>query len=129
MNALFFSVLRYWKKHQNRFPNIHAVARKVLAIPASNTEVERLFSSSKLTMTDQRTRLDPDRLNKLIFLRKNLRSLKQLDEKEGNSRKPKSIDECESSSKHEGEQQTPSISKKHRIEDHDMIVSEDELKE
>ncbi|CAF1444889.1 unnamed protein product [Adineta steineri] len=120
---------RYWTQHQDRFPNIHSLARKVLAIPASNTEVERLFSCSKMAMTDNRTRLDADKLNKLIFLRKNLHSLKQLDEKAGDTRKRKSIDEYESSDEHEGEQQTPSVSKKHRTGNYTIVSSEDELKE
>lgn len=36
-----------------------------------------------MTITDKRTRLDPDRLNKLIFLRKNRHSLNKLDEENG----------------------------------------------
>lgn len=127
MNVLFVLVLDYWTKNKNQFPNIHAIARKVLAIPASNTEVERLFSCSKMTVTDKRTRLDPDKLNKLIFLRKNLHSLKKLEEKNGDIRKRKSFDECGSDDEGEGEQTTPSISKKHRIEDHDIESSEKEL--
>ena len=129
MNVLFVSVLGYWTKNKNQFPNIHAIARKVLVIPASNTEVERLFSCSKMIMTDKRTRLDPDRLNKLIFLRKNLHSLKKLHKNSGDNRKRKSFDECESDNEDEGEQSTPSISKRHRIEDHDIESSEKEFKE
>ena len=129
MGVLFFPVLEYWMQHQHRFPNIHSLARNVLAIPASNTEVERLFSCSKMVVTDNRTRLDADKLNKLIFLRKNLHSLKQLDEKKEDSRKRKSVDECESDNEHEGEQQTPSTSKRYRIENNNIVSSEDELKE
>jgi len=81
MSVLLCSVLEYWTHHEHRFPNIHSLARKVLAIPASNTEVERLFSCSKMAVVDNRTRLDADKLNKVVFLRKNLHSLKQLDEK------------------------------------------------
>ncbi|CAF1195890.1 unnamed protein product [Adineta ricciae] len=75
-------------------------------------------------MTDKRTRLDPDRLNKLIFLRKNLQSLKKLDEKKSEGHKRKSFYECESGNDDEGEQITPLISKKHRIEDHDTGSNE-----
>ena len=38
-------------------------------------------------------------------------------------------DECESDNEHEGEQQTPSTSKKHRVENNNIVLSEDELKE
>ncbi len=129
---LLFSVLDYWAKLQHRFPNLHSLARKVLAIPASNTEVERLFSCSKLTVTDYRTRLGAEKVNKLTFLRKNLHSLKQLDEKikvAENGRKRKSIDEHECESE-DDEQQTPSsILKKYRIENENVISSEDELED
>jgi hypothetical protein len=131
--VLLFSVLDYWAKHQHRFPNIHSLARKVLAIPASNTEVERLFSCSKMTVTDYRTRLGAEKINKLTFLRKNLHSLKQLDEKikvADNGRKRKSIDEHESENEDDDEQQTPSsILKKYRIENENVISSEDELED
>ena len=124
----FFIVLEYWAKHQHRFPNIHSLARKILAIPAWNCEVERLFSSSKMTMTDCRTRLAADKLNKITFLRKNLQALKQLDEKKEefeNGPKRKLIDEDESKNEHE--QQTPSSThKKHRI-GNDSAQSGDEL--
>ena len=89
-----------------------------------------MFSHSKMIVTDQRTRLDPDKVNKLIFLCKNLHSLKQLAEKRTDGRKRKLINECESGDENEGEQSTSSISKKYRIEDHDIESSdEDELKE
>ncbi|CAF1436953.1 unnamed protein product [Adineta ricciae] len=128
------NILEYWTKQQNRFPNIHSLARKVLAIPASNTEVERLFSCSKMVVTDNRTRLDAEKLNKIIFLRKNLYSLKQLEKKEEviqGSQKRKSMDEwkVDSEGESEGEQRTPSIVKRHRIGDNNSAPSEDELEE
>ena len=55
--------------------------------------------------------------------------MKQLDEKKEDSRKRKSIDESESDKEHDGDQNTPLISKKQRIQDHDIESSEDELKE
>jgi hypothetical protein len=133
VDVLLFPVLEYWTKHQHRFPNIHSLARKVLAIPASNTEVERLFSCSQMTMTDNRTRLDAQKLNKLLFLRKNLHSLKRLDEDKAvaeDGRKRKLIDESESDKEDKGEQQTPSsIPKKQRVRSNDIVSSADELEE
>ena len=128
---VYFSVLEYWAQHRHRFPNIHTIARKVLAIPASNTEVERLFSCSKMSVTDTRTRLDTEKLNKLIFLRKNLHLLKMSDAKEGGRQKRKSTDqyESDSESEHEGEQLTPSISKKRRIEIDNVLSNQDRLNE
>ena len=65
-------ILTYWEEHSNYFPWIAAVARDVLVIPASNTSVERLLLSSKNTISDKRTKLGTEKLNKLIFLQKNL---------------------------------------------------------
>jgi hypothetical protein len=98
----------------------------VLAIPASNTEVERLFSYSKMAVTSNRTRLDAQKLNKLMFLRKNLQALKRIDKTEvviQDSQKRKSINLSESDNENEDEQQTPSsIPKKQRVESEDMII-------
>jgi hypothetical protein len=76
-----FQVLGYWASQKSRFPTVHSLVRRILAIPASNTEVERLFSCSKLAVTDHRTCLGAEKLNKLMFLRKNLQSLKQITDK------------------------------------------------
>ncbi len=64
-------ILSYWREHQKLFPIIASIARGILDIPASNTLVERLFSSCKNTITNKRTRLGADKLNKLMFLQKN----------------------------------------------------------
>jgi hypothetical protein len=84
-----------------------------------------------MAVTDYRTRLGAKKVNKLTFLRKNLHALKQLDEEKEaveNDRKRKSIDEHGSENGHEHEQQTPSsIPKKHRIDNDNVVSSEDEL--
>jgi hypothetical protein len=68
-------ILSFWKENQNVFPLIAAVARDILAIPASNTCVERLFSACKATITEKRTRLGSEKLNKIMFLQKNMDTL------------------------------------------------------
>ncbi|CAF1460814.1 unnamed protein product [Rotaria sordida] len=70
-------ILGYWREHQKLFPLIASIARKILAIPASNTSVERLFSSCKNTITDKRTRLGAEKLNKMMFLQKNMNLLQK----------------------------------------------------
>lgn len=42
---------------QKAFPFLSQMAIDILSIPGSSADVERLFSSSKLTCTDQRNRL------------------------------------------------------------------------
>ena len=63
---------------EKKIPIIAGIARKVLAIPAANTSVERLFSSTKIIIGDRRTRLGAEKIDKLMFLQKNLISLKQM---------------------------------------------------
>ncbi len=60
----------YCREHQKLFPIIASIPRGIIDIPASNTLVERLFSSCKNTITNKRTRLGADKLNKLMFLQK-----------------------------------------------------------
>ena len=61
-------VLIFWKEHSTKFPMLSSIVRDLYAIPASNTIVERLFSWSKNTVTDRRTNLAAEKINKLLFL-------------------------------------------------------------
>ncbi|CAF2512166.1 unnamed protein product [Rotaria sp. Silwood2] len=72
-------VLLFWLQHQSKLPILASIVQKFYAIPASNTSAERLFSSSKSTISDRRTRLGTEKVNKLLFLQKNLQVLKKLD--------------------------------------------------
>ncbi|CAF4484675.1 unnamed protein product, partial [Rotaria sp. Silwood2] len=72
-------VLLFWKKHQNTFPTLASIVKTIYSIPASNTTVERLFSTAGSTISDRRTNLDSEKVNKLLFLNKNLLTLKEFD--------------------------------------------------
>lgn len=65
-------IMSFWRRKQNHFPIIAGILRKLLAIPASNSAVERLFSSTKTMISDRRTRLGAEKIDKLMFLHKNL---------------------------------------------------------
>lgn len=59
---------------------MNSIAKDILIIPATNTSIERLFSASGNLVTDTRTRLNSDKINKLMFLKKNhvlLKSIKK----------------------------------------------------
>ncbi|CAM4863240.1 unnamed protein product [Rotaria socialis] len=73
------NVLLFWKENTELFPILSSMVRDLFAIPASNTTVERLFSSSKNTVTDRRTSLNGKNGNELLFLQKNLLSLQRID--------------------------------------------------
>ena len=66
--------LSYWDSSKSLYPNLAQIAKRVLSIPATNTSVERLFSHSGNTVTNRRTRLDADKVNNLLFIKRNLRS-------------------------------------------------------
>ncbi|CAF4851156.1 unnamed protein product, partial [Rotaria sp. Silwood2] len=70
-------ILSFWKQHKQSFPLIASIARDILAIPASNTSVGRQFSACKNNFADKRTKLGSEKLNKLIFLKKNMNILKE----------------------------------------------------
>ncbi|KAL4256202.1 Ribonuclease H-like superfamily protein [Pleurotus pulmonarius] len=51
------NVLLWWKNHCLIFPILSRIARDILAIPGVSVSVERLFSSSKHTVSDTRSSL------------------------------------------------------------------------
>ena len=75
------NILTFWRNNEQRYPTLCTIVRKLFAILASNTIVERLFSASKNIMTDKRTSLNEDKLDKLLFLKKKL-VLKEMKKKE-----------------------------------------------
>lgn len=65
------NILQWWKMHQSSFPLLSGKARKYLAVPATSTESERLFSFAGLVISALRTCLTGKHAEMLIFLGKN----------------------------------------------------------
>ncbi|CAB5330942.1 unnamed protein product [Rhizophagus irregularis] len=65
--------LTWWRINKTRFPVLSKLARKYLAIPATSTPSERLFSEAGNVMTIKRTQLAPNILENLVFCKKNWR--------------------------------------------------------
>ncbi len=63
--------LVWWRNNEERFPKLSKLARKYLAIPATEVSSERVFSAAGLTLTTLRNRLDPDTVDQCLFLHKN----------------------------------------------------------
>lgn len=65
------SPLSWWLEttQQSRFPNLSKMAIDLLSIPAMSADVERLFSSAKLTVTDLRNKLQARTLKELQCLK------------------------------------------------------------
>jgi hypothetical protein len=58
----------WWSKNYTRFPLISKVACKVLSIPASAASCERLWSKAGLVLSQRRTTLLPEHVDKTLFV-------------------------------------------------------------
>jgi hypothetical protein len=65
-------ILSRWKAQQNSMPRLAAIARYLLAIPASSAASERSFSAAGSTVSPRRSSLDPDNVDSILFLHSNL---------------------------------------------------------
>ena len=92
-------ILEFWMKNQHLYPILASIVMDIYSIPTSNTTVERLFSAAGNTITDRRTNLGAEKVNKLLFLKKNLLSLKEDDvEPTVNLQGKRKVDEITASS-------------------------------
>lgn len=64
--------LSWWKKHMKDFKMLAPLARKYLAIQATSSPSERLFSKAGHIITLKRAQLNPEKANMLVFLAQNL---------------------------------------------------------
>lgn len=64
--------LNWWEDMQERFPILSKLARKYLAMPATSTPSERLFSSAGNLMTAKRTSINTNLFERILFLKKNI---------------------------------------------------------
>ena len=63
--------LQWWNLNQKKYPTVAHIARKYLCIPATSSSSERVFSTGGNIITPQRSCLNPDKVNQLIFLAHN----------------------------------------------------------
>lgn len=71
--ALNADPLQWWKSHLDKFPKLSIVAQAFLGIPGTSVPSERVFSCAGDIVTATRSCLDPDLVDKLIFLKMNFR--------------------------------------------------------
>lgn len=63
-------ILWWWQK-RDQMPMLANLAKKYLCVQASSTPSERVFSTAGDTVSVERARLLPERVDMLIFLKKN----------------------------------------------------------
>lgn len=62
------SPLQWWRDNEVKFPNLAQLARSYLAVPATSTPSERLFSAAGNIVSKKRASLTPDHVDMLTFL-------------------------------------------------------------
>jgi hypothetical protein len=64
-------VLNFWECNKEKYPRLYAITQRLFSIPATNLSSERNFSYTGMTLTDKRSTINPDKVNKLLFIRSN----------------------------------------------------------
>ena len=62
--------LKFWKKHSDDLPLLADFASKYLVVQGSSVAGERVFSTAGDIVTAERSCLDPEHVNMLLFLQK-----------------------------------------------------------
>lgn len=65
------SVLEFWKDNKGTYRELYKLAEVVMAIPPTQTVVERIFSALALVLTSHRTRLGDETLENILIVRLN----------------------------------------------------------
>ncbi|XDV33376.1 hypothetical protein PO909_003800 [Leuciscus waleckii] len=63
--------LKWWAQNEGSFPRLAKLAKSYLAVPATSTPSERIFSLVGNTVTRQRSSLHPSHVDALVFLNAN----------------------------------------------------------
>ena len=64
-------ILAFWKNHQDALPLLSNAAKTILAIPATSSKSERVFSTGTRTVTNTRSRLTTEKAEDLIVIKEN----------------------------------------------------------
>ena len=76
MSKKSINPLEWWKKNFEIFPLLSGVAKKWFCISASSATSERVFSAGGNIVTYKRTRLQPENVDKLVYIQQNFSKVK-----------------------------------------------------
>ena len=76
-------ILHWWKQHEAVLPLLASLAKKILAIPASSSKSERVFSTGGNIVTAKRNRLSPKNVESLIVIKENMALIDNFDKNSG----------------------------------------------
>ena len=68
--------LIFWHHHQEKFPYLAKLARRLYSIPATSACVERQFSADGLLISERRSSLNPDTVENVLFIQSIHKALK-----------------------------------------------------
>ena len=71
LSVLFIGMNRHWHKMCHAFPTFSQIAKRILCIPASLAQIERVFSQGGIFMRPHRSSLSSDMLKMLLYLKRN----------------------------------------------------------
>lgn len=64
-------VLEFWSKHKSVYPRLYKIAQRLHSTPASSLLSERNFNFASITYNKRRSSLNPNKVDKLLFIRSN----------------------------------------------------------
>ena len=65
--------LVWWSTNCKQYPHLATLARRYLCIPGTSVRSERVFSTAGIIVDKKRSALDPENVDKLVFLANNLK--------------------------------------------------------
>lgn len=65
------NILQFWNENNIRFPKLYSLAMLIMAIPSSQTSIERNFSSLTFILNPLRTKLSSKLLENILLIRSN----------------------------------------------------------
>lgn len=65
------NILHFWEVNKKKYPILFSVSQVVMAVPSSQTSIERCFSSFGLIYSNSRTSISPEILQAILLIRTN----------------------------------------------------------